>query len=105
MPREGADLGPGRRVPELRGAVLTPRQDLRPVGREGDGADIQVCPEKMRISVPVAASQSFAVKSRLPVRIFVPSGEKATEKTGRPVCEKVRISAPVAASQSFAVAS
>jgi len=39
-----------------------------------------VCPEKVRTSVPAAASQIFAVLSLLPVRNFVPSGEKATDE-------------------------
>ena len=51
--------------------------------------------EKLRISLPVAGSQILAVLSQLPVRIFEPSGEKATDSTSFVCPAKVRISRPV----------
>ncbi len=63
-------------------------------------------PENVRISVPVPASDSFAVSSPEPVRTRVPSGENATEKTPSvwPV-KKVRTKVPVPTSHSFAESS
>ncbi len=56
----------------------------------------------------VAASKfghSFAVLSRDPVKICVPSGENPTDQTSLPWPEKVRISKPVCTFHNFAVKS
>ena len=54
-----------------------------------------VCPLRVRISWPVAASHTFTVLSQLPVAMRLPSGLNATLLT-RPVCPlRVRISWPV----------
>ena len=82
-------------VPQLERLVVTARQHLRPVGREGDATQSE-CPSKVRINWSVAASHSLTVLSALPDSTCVPSGEKATEnKIECP--SKVRISRPVAA--------
>src|SRR5262249_10835552 len=56
--------------------------------------------------LPVCAFQSLAVLSSLPVRRYLPLGEKATESTTLPECfRRVKHICPVFASQSLAVLS
>ncbi len=75
-----------------------------------------VCPLRVRVSLPVAASHTFSVLSSLPLTIRLPSGLKATLVTQwRYVPLRVRISlgrwphprplpsVPLAAGQVFAV--
>ena len=59
VPLEGEELGPGRRVPDLRRLVQTRGDDPRPVGAERRRGDARaVCPLRVRISAPVVASQT-----------------------------------------------
>ena len=48
-----------------------------PSGENATDVNTSIRSEKVRISAPVAMSQSFAVPSIEPVRIWVPSGENA----------------------------
>gem|GEM_PF-6095440 len=63
----------------------------------------QVCPLRVACSLPVAASHSLIVWSKLPEASVLPSGLYATEDTP-PVCPlRVACSLPVTASAAVAV--
>src|SRR6266404_2580743 len=67
--------------------------------------DIMVspCPESVCFALPVFASQSFIVLSKLPLATVWPSGEKATEVISPPCPLSACCSAPVAASHNLIV--
>ena len=52
-----------------------------PSGEKAAELTKPVCPLRVSISCPVAASQTLAVWSKLAVTMRVPSGEKAAELT------------------------
>ena len=80
VPQRAADRPAGRAVPEPRGPVVAPGEDRPAVGAEGHGRDpVARGPAAGRSGRPVAASQSRAVLSQLPVRTVRPSGLNATE--------------------------
>ena len=60
---EGADFLPGGGVPELHGRRPTGGGEGAAVGAVRHTDDRPVCPRRVRISFPVAASQSFTVLS------------------------------------------
>ena len=64
-----------------------------------------MCPLSVRVSRPLAASQTFSVVSQLPETIRLPSGLKATLQIPPGCPWSVRVSWPVAASQTFSVLS
>src|SRR5262249_24901164 len=74
----------GRRVPESGGTVLAPGQDRLAVGAEGHGTDPPSMPPpgSQWAARRVSDAQSRAVRSPPPVRIGLPSGLKATARTG-----------------------
>ncbi len=98
----------GRRVPHLRRRQVTvntpPPVTIRvPSGLNATLLTALVCPVSSSSGVPVRASHTFAVWSRLPVTIRVPSGLNATLFTA-PVCPFSSSSGvPVRASHTFAV--
>src|SRR5262249_26840861 len=69
-------------VPDPEGAVEAPGGDPFAIGAEGDGKDLALMRRGSPSSRPVAASQSRAVPSPLPVTSHRPSGLKAAARTG-----------------------
>ena len=67
-----------RRVPDLHRLVPASRDDPPAVRAERHARNRSVCPLSVRVSWPVAASQTFTVLSSLPETIRRPSGLKAT---------------------------
>ncbi len=53
-----------------------------PSGEKATEETSSVCPVRVLMDVPVAASRMRTVPSQLPLTIQVLSGEKATEETG-----------------------
>ena len=71
----------GGGVPEPRRLVLAPGEDGPAVGTERHGHDLALMWKGDPTGWPVAASQSRAVLSLLPVRMVLPSGLNATAMT------------------------
>ena len=67
-----------RRVPQPRRLVLAPGEHGLAVGAERHGRDHALMRQGSPRGRPVAASQSRAVLSTLPVRTVLPSGLNAT---------------------------
>ena len=77
--RQGEAEGPARRrVPEPRRLVLAPGEHGLAVGAERHGHDRALMRQGRPRGRPVAASQSRAVLSSLPVSTVLPSGLNAT---------------------------
>jgi hypothetical protein len=83
-----------------------------PSGENATERTPTVCPSKLRISWPLAVSQSLILSLvssnmtfALPETRHVPSGEKATDSTPSECPSKVRMSWPLTASQSLRVLS
>src|SRR5258706_592364 len=64
-----------------------------------------VCPRKVRISCPLAASQTFTVWSKLPEARRFPSGLHDTTQIMPPWLGSVRITCPLVTSQTLMVLS
>ena len=86
-------------------ALLVPCENASAVGAERHAAHPLMCPLRAKSSWPLSASHTFAVLSRLPVRMRRPSGLNATLVT-QSVCPlRAKSSWPLAASHTFAVLS
>ena len=82
MPPEGEQLVAAGRVPDLGGPIRTPggQPGRRPATTTRNSTAL-VCPFRVCIWRPPAASHTFAVPSSLPVASRVPSGDHDTELT------------------------
>ena len=80
-PRSGEDFLARGGVPELHRAVTAGGGDAAAVGAERHAVTAAVCPRRVRTSWPVAASQSFTVRSELAEAMRRPSGLNATPMT------------------------
>jgi hypothetical protein len=77
-----------------------------PSGLKATQLTVDVCPQSVRASLPVAASQTLTIFSRLPTLARrLPSGLKATLWTEPAWPLRVRASPPLAASQTLTVLS
>ena len=75
------------------------------VRAERHAGDRRVCPLRVRVSCPVAASHSFTVPSPLAEASRLPSGLNATSQTPLVCPLKVSVSCPIRASHTLTVPS
>src|SRR5258708_3226504 len=74
---------------------------MRPSDEKATDITVSLWPEKVCFALPVFASHSFTVLSKLPLARVWPSREKVTEVISAPCPLKVCFSAPVAASHNL----